>query len=99
MTERWLTIPGYNGTYEVSNYGQIRNVKGRHPTLLKQARTLNGHRVVKLYLHGFGTTRRVHRIVWETFKGSKPDSIFHRDNDLTNNRLDNLVIAWELEHV
>ena len=98
MTERWLSIPGYGGTYEVSNHGQVRNIRGRHPKVLRQAMSGNGHFVVKLYLNGFGSTRRVHRIVWETFKCSKPESIFHKDNDLANNRLDNLSIVRELAH-
>lgn len=92
MIEEWRLIPGYDGRYEISNYGKVRNISKRHPRELKPVVTPHGHYVVKLYLFGFGTTKRLHVLVWTIFIGGDPIAVYHRDNDLANNRLDNLTV-------
>jgi len=99
MLEEWRVVPGYLGRYEVSNFGQVRSVGGRKPTVLKQVPSGHGHMVVKLYLHGFGSTRRVHTLVWSLFHTGLFTAVYHKDGNLLNNRLDNLTLEREVENV
>lgn len=89
--EVWVPVAGYAGRYEVSNMGAVRNVSGRQASLMKLATTPHGHRVVKLYLNGFGTTFRVHQLVWRGFKHESV-CVKHIDGNLSNNKLSNLGV-------
>ena len=92
MTEEWRDIEGYAGDYQASNFGQIKSMKGRKPTLMKQTTTPQGAQIVKLYQYGFGTTQRVAKLVWLAFHGKPVPAVFHKDRDLKNNALSNLTI-------
>lgn len=91
MTEEWRDVAGYNGSYQVSNLGNVHSLVGRKPKPLRLVKTPQGHFVVKLYMHGFGSTYRVHVLVWLAFVGSRPAYIYHADGDLSNNAVTNLV--------
>ena len=91
MTEEWRDIPGYNGAYQASNLGRVQSSKGRQPTLMKLTTTPMGVQLVKLYLHGFGTTFRVSNLVWLAFRGKPVPALFHKDRNQANNSLDNLT--------
>ena len=88
MTEIWRDIKGYEGLYQVSNFGNIRNAKGRR---LKQ--TYRGN-YLKIGLSKNGHTRQisVHRIVAETFVDNPNNYpiVNHIDEDKVNNKADNL---------
>ena len=89
MIEEWKAIPGYEGLYEVSNKGNVRNV--RRNTLLRLQKN-QGYIKVWLYKNGIGTGLRVHRLVAEAFLPN-PDNlpeVNHKDEDKTNNNVDNL---------
>jgi hypothetical protein len=90
MTEEWRPIKGYLNTYEVSNLGNVRNIK--RGNMLKQAITPHGHAVVSLYEHGFGVTKRVHALVFKAFMEREPIGVYHRDRNPANNRLENLGV-------
>lgn len=90
-TEFWLPVTGYEGLYEVSNLGSVRNaISGRvlRPGLNR------GYRHVALYRdNDGGTTRYVHAMVLAAFCGPAPFPGFeacHNDGDRANNRLTNL---------
>ena len=88
--EEWKNVIGYEGLYEVSNMGNVRNV--RRNTLLKLSKTNYGYIQVHLYKNGIRTGFQVHRLVAEAFL-SNPDNlpmINHKDEDKTNNSVDNL---------
>ena len=88
--EEWRAVPGYEGLYEVSNIGNVRNV--RRNTLLRLQKTNNGYIQVWLYKNGISTGLKVHRLVALTFIPN-PDNlpmINHKDEDKTNNRVENL---------
>lgn len=94
--EEWLPVNGYEGFYEVSNLGQVRNVKERRHTsigrVLKPLPTTNGYFRVCLNKDGERRYISVHRIVATTFLGV-PDSelqVNHIDGVKSNNRIDNL---------
>ena len=88
--EEWKNVIGYEGLYEVSNIGNVRNV--RRNTLLKLSKTNYGYIQVYLYKNGIRTGLKVHRLVAQAFIPN-PDNlpqINHLDEDKTNNRVDNL---------
>ena len=88
--EEWREIPGYEGLYEVSNMGNVRNV--RRNTLLRLQKTNNGYIQVWLYKNGIRTGLRVHRLVAKAFLLNPENltEVNHKDEDKTNNNVDNL---------
>jgi len=59
-----------------------------------------GYKVAHLTQYGKTKNWAVHRLVWETFKGSIPKGhhVDHKDNDPSNNKLDNLQCLSPPDH-
>ena len=88
--EEWKNVIGYEGLYEVSDKGNVRNV--RRNTLLRLSKNKYGYIQVWLYKNGIRTVFTVHRLVAQVFI-ENPDNlpeVNHLDEDKTNNRVDNL---------
>jgi NUMOD4 motif/HNH endonuclease len=89
--ERWLPVVGYEGLYEVSDLGRIRN---RHGRILKPLETQRGYLSVKLPITRGGPVRRymIHRLVGEAFLGPLPPGMQtrHGSGGKHDNRLVNL---------
>ena len=95
LEEAWKPVEGYEGRYEVSNFGRVRSfaqdsrggkIKAGHPTH-------KGYRHILLY-DGRGGKRwyPIHRLVAAAFlpnPGNLPQ-VNHKDEVKTNNRVDNL---------
>ena len=83
--EEWKDIQGYEGLYQVSNLGNIKNKKGK---LLKPFRKGKyGHSLVGLSKDNKSTKYQVHRIVAIHFipnPENKPE-VCHKDNTLDKN--------------
>jgi hypothetical protein len=103
--ELWASIPGYEGFYEVSNFGRVRSMTrqvsyGRHPKMTYKGRDLKlfmagQYAAVKLAVQGVTRTQYVHHLVLLAFKGPRPHTesrgeIRHLDGDKMNNSLFNL---------
>ena len=90
MMEEWRAVPGYEGLYEVSNMGNVRNV--RRNKLLRLLKTNNGYIRVFLCKNGIKTGFQVHRLVSEAFipNPNNLPQVNHKDEDKTNNNVDNL---------
>jgi len=89
--ESWKDIEGYEGLYQVSDQGRVRNVMtGR---ILKVQPTRN-YRHVSLCKEGEYNSYLVHRLVAKAFifnpNPKEYDQINHKDEDPSNNRADNL---------
>ena len=90
--EQWKPIKGYEGKYDVSNFGRVRSYyKGLH---IKTQRINNcGYCYVKLYVRGKRQKMaRVHRLVAEAFIPN-PDNmsdVNHKDMNKLNNHVSNL---------
>lgn len=90
MTENWRAIEGYEGIYEVSDLGRVRNVKtGR---ILRPGNDKDGYMLVVLCFSGKPKSFRLHRLVAQAFIPNPLDlpQINHKDENKTNNYADNL---------
>jgi deoxycytidylate deaminase len=90
MKEIWVPIKDYEGLYEVSNKGNIRDAHGKN--LIPND---NGQRLqVTLCKNGMHKEVAIHKIVAETFvPNDDPINkiiINHRDGNYRNNSVDNL---------
>lgn len=85
--EVWRDIEGYEGLYQASSFGRIRNFRGR---ILKQFG--NRYYSVKFYKNGSNKTIRVAKLVFEAFNGKIPEGfqINHIDENTFNNNIENL---------
>ena len=87
--EEWKNVIGYEGLYEVSSIGNVRNVKRN--TLLRFSNN-QGYIQVYLYKNGIRKGFRVHRLIAQAFLPNPNNlpQVNHLDEDKTNNRVDNL---------
>lgn len=106
MTERWLSVVGFEGLYEVSDYGRVRSldrpVRNGYPGTTRVVRgkmmkptvaLRGGYHYIGLAQFGKIRTLKVHRLVLEAFVG--PGHGLHGrhlDGNPKNNALSNL--AW-----
>lgn len=91
MDERWLPICDFPG-YWVSNRGRVYGPgRGKHGKFLKLVYQ-GGYYKVTLTRKGLKVDRRVNRLVAQAFKENprKVPLVMHKDNDPTNNHIDNL---------
>ena len=102
MSEEWRDIKGYEGLYQVSNYGRVRSVARivtwknnqikSYKSRIMKIRQKNGYCTVSLYKNFNSKDIRVHRLVGEAFIPN-PDNlpfINHIDENKQNNRVENL---------
>ena len=96
--EVWKDIAGYEGLYQVSNFGRIKSFyTGR---IMRLAPAKNGYLVVNLTKSGKQKVYSVHRLVAGTFLA--PDShktfVNHKNGNKHDNRLDNLEWCTKSEN-
>ena len=86
----WKDIKGYEGLYQVSNTGKIRNTKTKY--ILKPVTQSNGYMKVCLTKNRIQKNKTIHRLVAETFipNTSNLPCINHKDENKTNNNANNL---------
>lgn len=108
MKEIWKDIPEYEGYYQVSNLGRVKNLK-RFVKAKSKATRLIKERILKanidsttylavmLSKDGKKKTFKVHQLVAMAFLNHTPCGhkivVDHIDNDKLNNRVDNLQIT------
>lgn len=90
MKELWKPVPDYEGLYEVSNYGRVKNsLTGQIMT-----GTINsyGYRVYRLSKGQNRKDFKGHRMVALAFLPTIPgkNDVNHKDGDKLNNSVDNL---------
>lgn len=99
MQEIWKPVNNYDGYYEVSNLGKIRNTKTGH--ILKPSVNEFGYEYVTLFKGKSKSHLRVHRILAMAFIDNPhgKTQINHIDHNKRNNSLDNLEWVTPLENV
>lgn len=100
--EIWKNITGYEGIYQVSNYGRIKSLKRKKwngksfqiigEKILKPSINNVGYYVVNLAKNGKQKLVLVHRIVASEFlkNDNNLPVINHKDGNKLNNHVDNL---------
>lgn len=111
--EEWKDIPGYEGLYQVSDWGRVKSLErivmrknGRSCSvkekIMRQMKNECGHLQVKLSKNGFGEHPSVHVLVAKAFvENTSPDYytvVHHIDHNPQNNMAENLVWMNEGEH-
>lgn len=93
LVEEWRDVVGYEGLYQISNLGQVRNVKTGK--IRAQQNGDGGYKFVILHDSKGGRrplTKGIHRLMAEAFIPN-PDNkpcVNHKDENTSNNTLDNL---------
>lgn len=97
--EIWKDIKGYEGLYQVSNYGRIKTLsrfkrsKGfNKEKILSPGKSKSGYLTVLLYKNNERKNKSVHRLVCEAFIKNKYNkkTVNHKDGNKHNNKLENL---------
>ena len=103
--ELWTSIPGFDGFYEVSNFGNVRSLTrcvpyGRYKGMTYKGRDIKQF-ITRAYLSvtlsraGVTKTAYTHELVLLAFEGARPKTatrgeIRHLDGNKLNNALTNL---------
>lgn len=92
MEEIWKDIKGYEGLYQVSNYGRVKSFKHNKEKLRKEVKDNMGYLIVNLSKNGNKKIYKIHRLVAEAFLQNPNNypQVNHKDENKINNRADNL---------
>ena len=106
LTEQFKPIKGYEGLYEISNFGRIKSLSRQMSNgigffqskerILKLNPNSNGYYVSVLCKNRVQKTISAHVLVWDHFSEFSRDGhkleVDHIDADKSNNRIDNLQL-------
>jgi len=99
MKESWEDIAGYEGLYQVSNYGRIKSFRQGKRTkstaeyILNPTLSNTGYEQITLYRSQHDRHKfLVHRLVAQAFidNPNNYESVNHKDENRLNNKADNL---------
>ena len=104
MKENWRWIKGYEGIYQMSNFGRVKSFRREqfpYGYILSHKNSKGDYFVINLYNHNKERkTKRIHILVVETFTGDVPTGyeVHHKDGNKQNNIITNLEIIKKDEH-
>ena len=95
--EVFRSIDGYN-KYAISTFGRVKNVKTGK--ILKARNDKYGYLRVNLYEYRVMKTHRIHKLVANAFidNPNNKQCVDHKNNDKTNNHINNLRFATYKEN-
>lgn len=104
--EVWKDIAGYEGLYQVSNWGRVKSLKRfvrlrkendlrgyyKDEKIISQNEHQGGYLKVDLFKNNIRESKKVHRLVAQAFipNTNNYPCINHKDEDRKNNNADNL---------
>lgn len=111
MSELWKDIKGYEGIYQISNFGNVKSLPRvdiykngskypRQEKILKQYETNSGHLCVYLNKNQKNCLKLIHRLVAEAFLDN-PNNLLqvrHKDGNKKNNIITNLEWFGQLKN-
>ena len=97
MIEEWRYITGFEGLYEISNHGNLRNARNKR--LRKLTPNNHGHMVTTLTKPGYRQNIQAHRLVAQAFIPNPENlpCVLHWDDVPSNNHISNL--RWLLRRL
>jgi hypothetical protein len=109
LKEEFRSIPGYEGYYEVSNFGNVKSLGNnkfcKERILSKRLIGSIGNQYYALLLYKDGKRKnmKIHILVAMAFLGHKPDGthkivVDHIDNNKLNNHLSNLQLISQRDN-
>lgn len=98
MTEVWKDIKGYEGRYQVSSLGKVKNQYG---DMLSPIDNRKGYYRVVLMKNNTRNNQYIHRLVAMAFLENPNNKrcVNHKDFDTHNNRIDNLEWCTQKENM
>lgn len=108
MQEIWRDIKGYEGLYQVSNFGKVKRILfvnniivKKQDKILKNQKNPAGYNIIALTKNSQQKTCLVHRLVAEAFieKINGKTYINHKDGNKANNRVENLEWCTQKENM
>jgi len=93
--EEWKDIKGYEGLYQISNLGRVKNIKTNY--IRKSIITKLGYYQVKL----LNKMYLIHRLVAQAFIDNPNNypEINHSDGNKANNKIENLIWCTRSQNV
>lgn len=90
--EIFKDIKGYEGFYEISNFGNVRSTSYKGTRILKPSVTKNGYLNVVLCINQHKEHKLVHRLVADAFIPNPLNykTVNHKDENKLNNCVENL---------
>lgn len=95
MKEIWKDIKGYEGFYQISNIGRIKNLPRKYAPrerIRKNCLDSDGYGLIILYRDGTSKTKKIHRLVAQAFIENPLNlpEVNHKNGIKTDNYTDNL---------
>ena len=103
--EEFRDIKGYEGHYQVSNFGNVKSYHTNKPMgrILKPATNSVGYLFVVLYDNNRRRTYGIHQLIAMAFLGHKPDGhkllVNHKDGNKLNNSIGNLEVVTQRQNL
>lgn len=102
MTEEWKDIKGYEGLYQISNYGRLKSFKKNEQGQIMSNKNSKGWYLTVVLSDSTGRrkTDRIHVLVAKHFIGDIPKGyhVHHKDGNKQNNFVENLEIIHPSKH-
>lgn len=104
MEEQWRDIIGYEGLYQISNFGRVKSLKYHRSDkerILKPKKEKNGYLQINLYKDEKLKTMFIHRLVANAFIPNEDifkTQINHKDENKENNNVNNLEFSTPKEN-